>query len=212
MGARERPLPSGAGCLAPRIKLRDVILSGARPQLSPAVSELNPREVRIACPEQGRVSGRAERGPPEAACTLLARGLGAEGNRSRSGRTRYEAVHEPLATRGLGAKHQPLLTFPHPKKNVIPRGAPGTISPAAHEGSSPTRQCQPTGKTASYKDTTAHALGKFCFVSRHCFVSGPDFSRAEKAARRPGSASKRTSRSARQESGPSAHLQPQHQT
>jgi hypothetical protein len=101
MGARGRPLPSGAGCLAPRIKLRDVILSGARPQLPPAVSELNPREVRIACPEQGRVSGRAERGPPVAECTLPARGLGAEGNRSRSGRQNLKRCTSPSQREGL---------------------------------------------------------------------------------------------------------------
>jgi hypothetical protein len=48
-------------------------------------------------------------GPPEAACTIPARGLSAKGNRSRSGRTRFEAEHEPLAKRGLGAKRQQLL-------------------------------------------------------------------------------------------------------
>jgi hypothetical protein len=49
------------------------------------------------------------KGPPEAECTLPARGPSAKGNRSRSGRTRSGAEHQPLAKRGLGAKRQPLL-------------------------------------------------------------------------------------------------------
>jgi hypothetical protein len=89
-------------------KKEDVILSGARPQLLPAEDELNPRVVE---------------GPPEAACTHSARGLSAKGTRSRSGRSRPEAVQQPLAKRGLGAKRQPLLSSTRNNSRVPHSGA-----------------------------------------------------------------------------------------
>jgi hypothetical protein len=124
-----------------RLFFSDVILSGARPQLSPAVYELNPREVEgppvLNAPFQPEVSAR--------------RGIG----------------------RAAAEQDLKRCTSPSQREGLAQSANRFYLSGAINRSTAP--------MTALSKDTTATPVGEFCFVSRHCLVSGHDFSRAEKS-------------------------------